>query len=199
MLELAWFYAAPFGTALLADLGARVIKVESSFGDPHRYQNPLPEFSGVKALGGKESIVVDYRTPEGREILHRLVARSDVVMRNYRQQNSAAVGDDYESLERSTLTRCTCTPRPTAPTALTPPGPPSPRPWESPPDTAATSWDGIHGTRRTSAVDLRRRGWRSWPPVRARNGGPTNNTDAASAPRRRDRDASRTSGQAKDR
>ena len=67
VLELAWFYAAPFGTALLADLGARVIKVESAFGDPHRWQNPLPEFSGVKALGGKESIVVDYRTPEGKK------------------------------------------------------------------------------------------------------------------------------------
>ncbi len=98
VLELAWFYAAPFGTALLADLGARVIKVESAAGDPHRNQSPLPEFAGVKALGGKESIVVDYRTPEGREILHRLVARSDLVMRNYRQQNSAAVGDDYQSL-----------------------------------------------------------------------------------------------------
>jgi len=98
VLELAWFYAAPFGTALLADLGARVIKVEGVDGDPHRHQSPLREFSGVKALQGKESIVVDYRTPEGKEILHQLVARSDVVMRNYRQQNSAAAGDDYDSL-----------------------------------------------------------------------------------------------------
>ena len=98
VLELAWFYAAPFGTALLADLGARVIKVEGPDGDPHRYQNPLREFSGVKALQGKESIVVDYRTPEGTEILHKLVERSDIVMRNYRQQNSVATGDDYESL-----------------------------------------------------------------------------------------------------
>jgi crotonobetainyl-CoA:carnitine CoA-transferase CaiB-like acyl-CoA transferase len=99
VVELAWFYAAPFGTALLADLGARVIKLEGPEGDPHRYQNPLREFSGVKALGGKESIVVDYRTPEGREILHKIVARADVVMRNYRQQNSRLTGDDYESLQ----------------------------------------------------------------------------------------------------
>ncbi|HEY3941950.1 MAG TPA: CoA transferase [Acidimicrobiales bacterium] len=100
VLELAWFYAAPFGTALLADLGARVIKVEGADGDPHRYQSPLREFSGVKALQGKESIVVDYRTPDGKEILHKLVARSDIVMRNYRQQNSMATGDDYESLRQ---------------------------------------------------------------------------------------------------
>jgi crotonobetainyl-CoA:carnitine CoA-transferase CaiB-like acyl-CoA transferase len=99
VLELAWFYAAPFGTALLADLGARVIKVEGVEGDPHRYQNPLREFSGVKALQGKESVVVDYRTPEGKEILHQLVAKSDIIMRNYRQQNSVATGDDYGSLE----------------------------------------------------------------------------------------------------
>jgi crotonobetainyl-CoA:carnitine CoA-transferase CaiB-like acyl-CoA transferase len=99
VVELAWFYAAPFGTALMADLGARVIKLEGPEGDPHRYQNPLREFSGVKALGGKESIVVDYRTPEGQEILHKIVARADLVMRNYRQQNSVLTGDDYQSLE----------------------------------------------------------------------------------------------------
>jgi crotonobetainyl-CoA:carnitine CoA-transferase CaiB-like acyl-CoA transferase len=99
VLELAWFYAAPFGTALLADLGARVIKIESATGDPHRYQNRLPEFSGVKGLQGKESVVVDYRQPEGREILRKLVARADVVMRNYRQQSSLAAGDDYDSLQ----------------------------------------------------------------------------------------------------
>jgi len=98
VVELAWFFAAPFGTALLADLGARVIKVESADGDPHRYQNPLREFSGVKALQGKESVVVDYRTPEGKEILHRLVASADMVMRNYRQQHSVQTGDDYASL-----------------------------------------------------------------------------------------------------
>jgi crotonobetainyl-CoA:carnitine CoA-transferase CaiB-like acyl-CoA transferase len=99
VIELAWFYAAPFGTALLADLGARVIKIEGADGDPHRYQNPMREFSGVKALGGKESVVVDYRTPEGKKILHELVAKSDMVMRNYRQQNSVLVGDDYDGLK----------------------------------------------------------------------------------------------------
>ena len=98
VVELAWFFAAPFGTALLADLGARIIKVEGAEGDPHRYQNPLREFSGIKALQGKESVVVDYRTPEGREILHRLVASADMVMRNYRQQHSVETGDDYDSL-----------------------------------------------------------------------------------------------------
>jgi crotonobetainyl-CoA:carnitine CoA-transferase CaiB-like acyl-CoA transferase len=98
VLELAWFYAAPFGTALLADLGARVIRVEGHDGDPHRWQFQPPEFAAVKAVQGKESVIIDYRTPEGTEVLHRLVRQSDMVMRNFRQLNSVQTGDDYDSL-----------------------------------------------------------------------------------------------------
>jgi crotonobetainyl-CoA:carnitine CoA-transferase CaiB-like acyl-CoA transferase len=180
VLELAWFYAAPFGTALLADLGARVIKVESAFGDPHRYMNPLPEFTGVKALGGKESIVVDYRTPEGKEILHKLVAKSDIVMRNYRQQNSSAVGDDYESLA------------PVNPdqvylyaAAYGSDGPYTTRPAFAPTMGVAAGHGGyqlgwVHGLegRRPVTFD---EGMEQLAVMRKRSGGPTNNADAASA------------------
>ena len=98
ILELAWFYAAPFGMALLADLGARVIKVEGAEGDPHRYQSGIPEHAGVKGLQGKESVVIDYRKPEGEAILHRLVARADLVMSNYRQANKQLSRDGYDRL-----------------------------------------------------------------------------------------------------
>lgn len=98
VLELAWFYAAPFGTALLADLGARVIKVEGLEGDPHRNQNPLREFAGVKGLQGKESVALDYRTPEGLAILHELVRRSDAVLCNYRMNAGDASPVSYASL-----------------------------------------------------------------------------------------------------
>jgi crotonobetainyl-CoA:carnitine CoA-transferase CaiB-like acyl-CoA transferase len=98
IVELAWFYAAPFGLALLADLGARVIKVEGPEGDPHRYQSGVPEHAGVKGLQGKESVVIDYRQPEGEEILHRLVARADLVMSNYRQANHQRSRDSYDRL-----------------------------------------------------------------------------------------------------
>jgi len=100
VIELAWFYAAPFGLALLADLGARVIKVEGPDGDPHRYQSGVPEHAGVKGLQGKESVVVDYRTAEGLEVLHRLVAQADLVMCNYRQTDKARSRDSYEQLVR---------------------------------------------------------------------------------------------------
>jgi crotonobetainyl-CoA:carnitine CoA-transferase CaiB-like acyl-CoA transferase len=98
VVELAWFYAAPFGLALLADLGARVIKVENLTGDPHRSQSGVREFAGVKALQGKESLAVDTRTPEGTEILHRLLRRADLVMRNYREEAARRLGLDAASV-----------------------------------------------------------------------------------------------------
>jgi len=98
ILELAWFYAAPFGTALLADLGARVIKVENLEGVPHRSQTGVEEFAGVKALQGKESIALDTSRPEGMEVLRRLVRRSDAVMRNFRQQAAVRMKIDYDAL-----------------------------------------------------------------------------------------------------
>ena len=99
VVELAWFYAAPFGLALMADLGARVIKVEGPEGDPHRNQGAVPEWAGVKGLAGKESVVIDYRTPEGAEILHRLVASADMVMCNYRMTNRETSAVTYEHLQ----------------------------------------------------------------------------------------------------
>ena len=65
VLELASYYAAPFGATLLADLGARVIKIEPPGGDAMRR---LPE-SSTKTIQGKESVAVDLKTERGREIL----------------------------------------------------------------------------------------------------------------------------------
>jgi crotonobetainyl-CoA:carnitine CoA-transferase CaiB-like acyl-CoA transferase len=84
VLELGSYYAAPFGATVLADLGARVIKVEQLDGDPMRSIMPFPEIGGVKVLSGKESVAVDFRTPEGREIVYELARRSDVVLRSFR-------------------------------------------------------------------------------------------------------------------
>src|SRR5205814_1218002 len=54
-----------------------------------------------KGLQGKESVVLDYRTPEGLEVLERLVRRVDLVMSNYRQTNKARSRDSYERLVAS--------------------------------------------------------------------------------------------------
>jgi crotonobetainyl-CoA:carnitine CoA-transferase CaiB-like acyl-CoA transferase len=180
VLELAWFYAAPFGTALLADLGARVIKVEGAQGDPHRYMNPLPEFAGVKALGGKESIVVDYRTEEGKTILHQLVARSDMVMRNYRQQNSVDTGDDYHSLKAAQPDQIYL-----YAAAYGSDGPYTARPAFAPTMGVAAGHLGYQlgwPSALTDRADITfEEGMERLTSIRRNSGGPTNNADAASA------------------
>lgn len=85
VLELAIQYAAPYATTLLADLGARVIKIEPLDGDPIRRQIPqFPELGGGKVMQGKESVALDLHTPEGIEIIHKLAARVDVVLEGFR-------------------------------------------------------------------------------------------------------------------
>ncbi len=101
ILELAVQYAAPYATTLLADLGARVIKVEQLEGDSIRRQRPqFPEVGGGKPLQGKESVAVDIHTPEGQEILSKLVARADAILNGYRAGVAERGGFDYETLRR---------------------------------------------------------------------------------------------------
>lgn len=57
VLELGTYYAAPYGATLLADLGARVIKLEQLDGDPHRNMLPFPEVAGIAALQAAGVIV----------------------------------------------------------------------------------------------------------------------------------------------
>jgi crotonobetainyl-CoA:carnitine CoA-transferase CaiB-like acyl-CoA transferase len=84
VIELGTFYAAPFGATILADLGARVIKIEQLDGDPIRHIMPFPEVGGAKVLQGKESVAVDMASEEGRRIVLELVRRADVVLQTFR-------------------------------------------------------------------------------------------------------------------
>ncbi|MBK3573517.1 CoA transferase [Streptomyces sp. MBT65] len=99
VLELGAMYAGPYGATLLADLGARVIKVEPLDGDLIRTIMAFPEAGGAKVLQGKESIAVDLRSPQGLEILGELVGRVDVVLQCYRAGVAARIGVDEASLK----------------------------------------------------------------------------------------------------
>jgi crotonobetainyl-CoA:carnitine CoA-transferase CaiB-like acyl-CoA transferase len=99
VLELGIWYAAPFGGALLADLGARVIKVEPLAGEPMRNVLPVPEAGAVKVLQGKESIALDIAHPEGRAIVHDLACRADVVLLGYRAGVAEKLGIDAATLQ----------------------------------------------------------------------------------------------------
>ena len=78
VVELATIIAAPLSTVMLADLGARVIKVETLDGDPYRHLiaggTPV-----AKTTAGKPSICVDLKSEEGRRIARELLRTADVV------------------------------------------------------------------------------------------------------------------------
>ncbi len=100
VLEFGLWYAAPFGPALLADLGARVIKVEPLGGEPMRHIMPVPDAGAIKALQGKESIALDLERPEGRAIVHRLAARADLVLVSFRGGVAERLAVDHATLAR---------------------------------------------------------------------------------------------------
>ncbi|WP_245921704.1 CaiB/BaiF CoA transferase family protein [Nocardia nova] len=84
VLEFGTMFAGPYGATLLADLGARVIKVEPIGGDNIRNLVAFPEAGGAKVLQGKESVAVDLTTPDGLELVYQLVRRSDIVLQCFR-------------------------------------------------------------------------------------------------------------------
>lgn len=96
VVEFATFFAGPFGTAILADLGAEVIKFESLDGDTFR------RFAGgaAKPLQGKKSIALDMKRPEGREIAYEYIKKADLLMHNFRPGVPERLGIDYETCQK---------------------------------------------------------------------------------------------------
>jgi crotonobetainyl-CoA:carnitine CoA-transferase CaiB-like acyl-CoA transferase len=107
VIELARILAGPWAGQTLADLGADVIKVESPEGDDTRtWGPPFIEDGGEKSAAyfhacnrGKRSIVADFRTPEGVELVRALIRDADVVIENFKVGGLAKYGLDYESLK----------------------------------------------------------------------------------------------------
>jgi crotonobetainyl-CoA:carnitine CoA-transferase CaiB-like acyl-CoA transferase len=98
VLDLGTFYAGPFGSTMLTDQGARVIKVEPLDGDPIRFQMPMPESSGVRVTQGKQSIAVDAFSEEGKKILAELAKKADVILHCYRGGVAERMGLDFDSV-----------------------------------------------------------------------------------------------------
>ena len=104
VLEMSQAIAGPVAARTLGDLGAEVIKVEQpGVGDMSRRIGP--HFLGGESAyylnfnRNKRSVTLDLRTPQGREICHRLVAVSDVVFDAFRPSVLERLGLDYESLK----------------------------------------------------------------------------------------------------
>ncbi len=98
VIDFATFFAAPYATSLLANLGARVIKVEAPGGDYSRYSaGGLLAFPTTQ---GKESIAVDLKQAEGLRIIHRLIERADLLLHNFRPGVPERLGIDAETCLR---------------------------------------------------------------------------------------------------
>jgi len=113
VIELANYVAGPFAGLLLADLGARVVKVESPpAGDPYRAWESGTYSSAFFAHNrNKESIVVDLRSERGLEVARRLVDKADVLVENLRvgAMDRLGLGWDQVRVANPRLIYCSIT------------------------------------------------------------------------------------------
>jgi crotonobetainyl-CoA:carnitine CoA-transferase CaiB-like acyl-CoA transferase len=97
VIDYGSFITGPYTSALLADLGAEVIKVERpGIGDPFRsFEQGLygPQFQAFNR--NKKSIVIDLKSTADRDVMRQLIAESDVLVENYRPGVMARLGFDY--------------------------------------------------------------------------------------------------------
>ena len=100
VLDLTRVLSGPYCTMMLADMGARVIKIEHpERGDDTRGWGP-PFVSGestyfLSVNRNKESVTLDFKTPEGREVLDALIERADVLVENFRPGTLDRLGLGY--------------------------------------------------------------------------------------------------------
>jgi crotonobetainyl-CoA:carnitine CoA-transferase CaiB-like acyl-CoA transferase len=102
VIDFTSMMAGPFGTRMLTDCGATVIKVETTTGDYMRYRSPVRDGRSSyygQMNTGKKSIAIDLKLPAGQKIARELIAKADVVVENYRPGVMAEFGLDYASLK----------------------------------------------------------------------------------------------------
>ena len=103
VIEISTMVSGPFAGQLLGDLGAEVIKIETTDGDPMRANQPSHD--GMSAYfclfnRNKQSICLDLKSEEGRSIAADLIASADVVLENFRPGTMERLGLGYETLRK---------------------------------------------------------------------------------------------------
>jgi crotonobetainyl-CoA:carnitine CoA-transferase CaiB-like acyl-CoA transferase len=106
IVDLTRVLSGPYCTMVLADLGARVIKVEQpGKGDDTRHWGP--PFLGQESAyflsinRNKESVTLDFKPAEGREVLERLIAKADVFVENFRPGTIDRAGFGWETVHQT--------------------------------------------------------------------------------------------------
>jgi len=104
ILDLSHMLAGPFGSMMMGDLGAEIIKIEPPEGDPMRRMGP--HFFATESAyylstnRSKKSMTLNLQTERGRAIFYELVRVSDVVYDNFRPGITQKLGIDYATLKR---------------------------------------------------------------------------------------------------
>ncbi len=103
VLELTQIMAGPFCSMLLADLGAEVIKIENPRGGDDSRRMAPPYYNGESAAfvavnRNKYGIALDIRTPQGSDLLWRLIETADVLVENFRPGTMTRLGFGYEQV-----------------------------------------------------------------------------------------------------
>ena len=98
VVDFSMFVPGPFASAMLADLGAEVTKVEMPSGDPGRGYVPV-QFETENR--NKRSLALDLKNPAAKEIVHRLVRQADIVVEGFRPGVAKRLSIDFESLKKS--------------------------------------------------------------------------------------------------
>ncbi len=105
VLDLTRVLAGPYATMVLGDLGAEVIKLEQpGTGDEARNFGPFKNGFSLYFMSvnrGKQSLTLDLKAPQGKEIFLELVKQSDVLVENFRPGAMKKLGLDYETLRES--------------------------------------------------------------------------------------------------
>ncbi len=111
VVDLGQFVAGPTCARILAEMGAEVIKLElAPFGDRGRFSGDKPRDPALKKSSqstyyfqhnhSKKSLAVDIKRPRGRELVHALIAKSDVLVENFAPGVMARAGLGYDTLSR---------------------------------------------------------------------------------------------------
>ena len=115
VLDFSIAVAAPFGGAMLADMGAEVIKVERVQGEAQRLGLPsgmddVVDTSVVAEMSdtaswmafnrGKKDLAIDIRTDKGKEIILKLAAETDVVLQSFRPGVAERLGIGYDDISK---------------------------------------------------------------------------------------------------
>ena len=102
VIDLSRILAGPYCTLLMAEMGARVIKVETpGKGDDAREYGPFVKGRSAYFMSvnrGKESIVLDLKAPADREVFEKLLAEADVLVENFRPGTMEKLGYGWDKL-----------------------------------------------------------------------------------------------------